>query len=915
MLFAVGAVKNRLLPRSRSLLLILTVLLPLTLWADEEFFETLPNGTRPPSVSGTNNGEAAFAGAARQGTGPLSGRIVFTCGGHGWTWDGEGWTTQRGVGLEMNEDYGNLDQMNFFVPYVFNAGATVVPLRPVGYQTNEVVLDNDSPGVKFVGKWYKSRSTVFYGHAGAVPYRFAVLGKTETATATYTPKLPAAGFYPVYTWVRHGPDRTSQLYRILHTGGETLVRVPHHMVGNGWVYLGTYYFDAGADRKRGSVVISNLAPSPGFGAVAVADAIRFGNGMGDVVPQPRAPVSGYPREEEASLYWVQKSLGHSQASLLPSRPGDQITSNVGAPPRMARVMNRPSEGDMFKRIYISFHSNSSNGRARGALGLWNNPRRFPGTDTPHQERLAQLVGGEVTETLGKMSVPPLELPWSKRPVVTYARTDYAFGEINNRYIRDEFDATILEVAFHDSRDDTKLLRDPKVRDIVARCSYRAVVKYMNEFDGAPLRFLPEPPRDVRATTSTEGVTVAWDRPENDDRNSVEGYLVYRSQDGYGFGAPIRVPASQTSLMLPEVARGKDIYFRVTALNEGGESLPSAVAGCCPARKQASPRVLYVNGFTEFDRFNNVRQTIRATNYLAPAAFGRMDRVIPRLNNAFDYVVQHGKALAVDGVAFDSCQRGAVAEGAVRLEQYEAVVWAAGNQTKDLFSATEQAALARYLSHGGDLFVSGSHIGDWLGACATNSCALGRQLHSVPADAVEESAPPRSFTAVKRSLFRGRDKGAFGQGRDQSYFVKAVSRLQGDCSGAHPSLLYADGPGAAAIKYDGSEGGGRTVCLGFPFECVSAAKARARGMKDVLRFFGCYQRPRWVTQPEITPGERGALLEWRTVPGRKYQVQSNTLPGGVLWQNLGRPVVASGLSLAWRDEARAEAAAYRVLLLN
>src|SRR5690606_37257144 len=201
-------------------------------------------------------------------------------GGHGWTWSSrKGWYTQRGVGHEMNEDYGNLDQMNAFVPYAFNAGATVVAFRPVGQQTNEVVLDNDSRGVVFSGRWYDSRSEIYFGKEGAVPYKFAPLAPKETATATYTPHIPVAGFYPVYTWARHGADRTSQLYRILHTGGQTLVRVPHHMVGNGWVYLGTYYFDAGANRWKGSVIVSNLQPSPGFGSVAVADAIRFGNGM------------------------------------------------------------------------------------------------------------------------------------------------------------------------------------------------------------------------------------------------------------------------------------------------------------------------------------------------------------------------------------------------------------------------------------------------------------------------------------------------------------------------------------------------------------------------------------------------------------------------------------------------------------
>ncbi len=467
--------------------------MPLAGFAQDEFFETLPDGTRPPAVSGSTDGELKFTGATRQSAGSLSGRVVFTSAGHGWAWNGNRWTTGRGVALDMNEDYGNLDQMNFFIPYAFNAGAAVVAFRPIGYQTNEVVLDNDSRGVKFSGKWFKSRSPIFFGRAGAVPYRFARLDKEETATAAYTPRIPAAGFYPVYTWVCHGPDRTSQLYRILHTGGQTLVRVPHHMVGSGWVYLGTYYFEAGSDRKRGSVIVSNLQPSPGFGAVAVADAIRFGNGMGDVVPVPGGHVSTYPREEEASWYWVVKSLGQGQTNVLSTRSNDQGSSNVSAPPRMARAMNRASEGNMYRRIYLGFHSNAGGGR--GAIGLWNNAKLFPGTETPHQRRLAELVGAELTTTFCGMTVPPLELPWFKRTTVAFARGDFAFGEINNRTIQDTFDATILEVAFHDSRDDAKLLRDPKVRDIAGRCSYQALVRYMNEFDGLPLQFLPEPPRE------------------------------------------------------------------------------------------------------------------------------------------------------------------------------------------------------------------------------------------------------------------------------------------------------------------------------------------------------------------------------------------------------------------------------------
>jgi hypothetical protein len=826
--------KNRLLLRTSLSPLLLSFALPFAAFAQDEFFETLPDGTRPPAVSGSTDGESRFTDATRQCAGSLSGRIVLTSAGHGWAWNGNRWTTGRGVGQEMNEDYGNLDQMNFFIPYAFNSGAAVVAFRPIGYQTNEVVLDNDSRGVKFSGKWFNGRSPVFFGRAGAVHYRFALLDQAERATAAYTPRIPAAGFYPVYTWVRHGPDRTSQLYRVLHTGGQTLVRVPHHMVGSGWVYLGTYYFEAGADRKRGSVIVSNLQPSPGFGAVAIADAIRFGNGMGDIVPVPGQQVSTYPREEEASWYWILKSLGQGQTNVLSARSRDQGTSNVSAPPRMARAMNRASEGNLFRRIYLGFHSNAGGGR--GAIGLWNNPKLFPGTDTPHQQRLAELVGAEVTTTLCGMTVPPLELPWFKRSTLSYARTDYAFGELNNRTIQDDFDATILEVAFHDSREDAKLLRDPKVRDVVGRCSYQALVRYINEFDGLPLQFLPEPPRGLRVTSSAAGVLVAWEEPVDVGHNPVESYLVCRSENGYGFGNPVRVSGNQTSVTLADVPRGKDVYFRVTAVNAGGESLPSAVAGCRSAKKTTAPRVLFVNAYTEFSRFNNPRQTLRGTNYIMPSAMGKMDRVIPRLNNASDYVVQHGKALAANGVAFDSCQREAVANGTIPLDKYQAVIWASGRQTSEIGNAAEQRALSHYLGQGGNVFVSGSHIAETLRRSENGYNDLSQHLHTVPADDPGVSVRFLSFVPVKGSIFRRNQPGVFGDASEQSYFINAVCRLLPEGTGAQASLLYPESSGAAAVQYDGSAGGGKVVCFGFPFECVSSAKVRARYMTDILRFF-------------------------------------------------------------------------------
>ena len=322
--------------------------------------------------------------SAHQPVGALSGRVVFMNSGHGWTWSTNNfWYLQRPTALNsMNEDYGNWDQLNFFAAYCFNAGAVVASMRPLGQQTNEAVLDNDDAAVTFAGTWSNSTSTVFFGSAGDVPYRFASLAATETATATYTPTIPVTGYYPVYTWVRLGSDRGDQLYRIRHTGGETQYRVPHYLAGNGWIYLGEYFFNAGSSAANGSVVISNLRGTTN-GSVVIADAIRFGNGMGSVARGTNG-VSGYPREEESCRYWIQANLGQGQSTILYDASDTDEHDSWQAPPRMSVEMSRTNSSLFFKRIHISFHSNA--GGTRGVLGL------ITGSPTPNQAALRKSAG-------------------------------------------------------------------------------------------------------------------------------------------------------------------------------------------------------------------------------------------------------------------------------------------------------------------------------------------------------------------------------------------------------------------------------------------------------------------------------------------------------------------------------------------
>jgi hypothetical protein len=881
-----------------------------------DIFETYPDGTLPEveAVMGTMGTSGPIAPAAGQPQGALSGRIVYMSAGHGWTQGTSGWFLQRGITHEMNEDYGTLDQMNFFAQYIFNAGGTVVPFRPIGNQTNEVIVDNVSPGVVWSGNWNNSSQTTFYGNPGEVPYRWTSLATSETATATYVPNIPEAGHYPVYTWVLHGNDRTFQLYRIRHTGGESEVRVPHHMVGNGWVYLGTYYFNAGSNPNQGAVVISNLQASPAVGTVAIADAIRFGNGMSN-------HGSTYPKEEEASRYWVENSLGVGQPTSILGSTTNHQSGNTGTPPRMAREMNREQNGSFFNRIYLGFHTNASNGAARGTIGLHND--NWPGTSTPNQRRWAQIIATEVSDQMVALS-PLLESPWHARSAagLIWSHTDYPFGEIHNTSIGGEMDATIIEVAFHDNLTDARLLRDPKVRNWSSRASYRAVVKYMNEFGSGPLVFLPEPPRNPRVVANQAGgAVVSWDVPLISAGSGAPAeYVVYRSSDGHGFGNPVMVSGpNTTSVTIPNLPADTNHYFRVAARNAGGESFPTPTVGVRRSVDPAAPRVLIVNGFDKFDRFINIRQTPTAGNYRAPGHNGNtgtMDRVLPRRTNSFEYIVPHGQAVGAAGMAFDSCEKDAVANNQISLAKYSIVIWAAGQQTTDgrTFTTAAQNRLTTFLQNKGALLVSGSEIAFDLdrptGPTAADRAFLHQQLR-----VRFSAANSQSYTVspVAGTVFAGRSNATFDNGIRGIYPVRNPDVVLPNGPGANAVLTYTAGTGGTAgVQYDGSSGGGRVVFLAFPFESISSSSLRQQYMASALQFLS---QPVEMAPPSIVTHPQSAeAIETGTAV---FRVAAEGVPAPSFQWLIGDREIqgANGPTLTLNDVQMGNAGLYRVRVWN
>lgn len=762
---------------------------------------------------------AGLVDVGTQPEGALSGKIVYTHAGHGMTGDfpdpGD-WDFQRELRLNMIEDLGNQDQMTFYADYLFNSGATVVPLRPVGHQPNEVVLDNVDSEVTFTGAWSDSSSPIYFGEAGELPYRFASTSATETATANYRPNISEAGFYPVYSWTRYGSDRASdQLYRINHSGGSTEVTVNHRRVGNGLVYLGTYHFEEGT---AGSVDISNRSSEAG--QVVIADMIRFGNGVGDV--QQSGTISGRDREDEAGLYWVEWHVERSQGiatSAYRSTSSTDRSATVSLAPRYSEYMNRETDGSLSDRVLVSFHSNALDELRRGVIGLYNSPARA----TPNQFLLADTLAREVNDDLVSLN-GEFEHNWFNRSVVTLDSADIDFGEISNAVINNEFDATIIETGFHDNVQDTDLLRDPDVRDTIGRATYQGTVKYFNNVDSGatPVIMVPGQVEQVSAESVGSGsVTVSWTTPTVSDANGdvPTGYRIYGSTNGYGFDGGTLVPGGASTNY---TFNGLDpnegaYYFKVVAVNAGGEGRASEVVATLP--NGATKNILIVNGFDRLDKTQN------------PVQSGA-DRVRPRQSNSFDYAVQVASAIETNtqGLTVDTASNERIISGAIDLTDYESVMWILGEESSadDTFSATEQTHVSSFLAAGGQLFLSGAEVGWDLDALNNGRSFYNNQLR---ADYVADDAGTYNVQGTAGSIFAGL---SFSFDDGSQFYNVDFPDVIAPAAGSTSALSYVGG-GTAGIQYD-SGTGTKVVNFGFPFETITDESTRNAVLARVLEFF-------------------------------------------------------------------------------
>ncbi|CAN5242313.1 hypothetical protein BH09SUM1_BH09SUM1_22250 [soil metagenome] len=835
----------------------------------------------------------------------LAGKNIVVGGSHGWTWEKEGrWKYQRARLNTTVEDMYPMSYVNpFLIPMLENAGANVFSMRERDFQTAEVIVDNDGPQsakstFATTGTW-NSASKGWKGprpaslDENAEPFTLGTTVSTDastTATAVYTPYIPHNGNYGVYaSWSQSPGNSASVPITIKHAGGTTIVKVNQQVGGNTWVYLGNFEFIAAANGGKASVTISAKDALPNAtGATTIsADAVRFGGGLGNIAPD--GLVSGKPRYAEAGRYWIQYAGGPKEKVYLRGGSGfdhfgadygNDIVARaewpnyiMGAPDGPNKYMDDPGLG-LPVEISLAWHTDAGVDPTGtiGTLALYraygdDNSPNFPdGRSRMLSRDLATLMQDEIVRTAREQ----YSSTWARREV-----KDTNYGEIR----RPNMPSVILELLSHQNFNDMKYGNDPRWKRDISRAVYKSIVRFVAYRNGYDPVIQPLQVTHLAVKQTGAGsATLTWKMQPDalEPTATPTGYIVYTSRDGRGFDNGWKVAEEKWSLN--NLPADTNLYFRVTATNDGGESMPSGVVGM---RWSAGKKpVLIVDGFDRisgpaimeagtargFDRKADPGVGYTANYGLSgdqydfdPKSEWKNDLDNPgwgasnnewenrrEKGNTFDHVIPHGEALAAAGLTFDSEMADAFNDADVQGD-YALIDWIAGREKtimppdgitadgapdrlKPDFQVMKKGsmdALRAFTVKGGKLMVSGAHVAEDLMAGPLADDASRDFARTVLGVSSYETFRPDAHSASPAADSDDLAKvGAIHFGTDLDQTINVEQSVYGV-----PSAEFFTATGGKALMAYGENGkaaayaAGNATVFGFPLETVLPEPAR------------------------------------------------------------------------------------------
>lgn len=814
------------------------------------------SASEPPVVRREARGPARGVKAAgvpqtRLGEGALSGKVIYVSPGHGFYRDNglKRWATQRPNTWGVVEDFISVEVVSQeLLPQLVAAGATVVPVRETDLNPLIATVDDLETGYTQDGDLGRFHASEQKGwSAPPVPMGNSVepfsLGTTRTldtaatvtASATWTPNVPADAAYHVYVSYGSDPTRaTDAHYVVKHAGGESHFRVNQRRHGGTWVLLGRFYFKAGKHPDSGAVVLQNDSAA-GAGATLSVDAVRLGGGRGLMGDAAQGPLPR-PRFEESARYHVQYSgapfsvYAPSGANALSNERNADVTSR----PRFAAWLHEEGED----AVYVAWHTNAStSGNVVGTEAYVYGPNPVDGT--------LNFTGVKDSDVMARALLAQIEKDF-KREVDPNWRVrglrSANLGEVNPTH-NPEMPGVLLEMGYHDNATDAGRLKEPRLRHLAARAIVQGLIKYFAARDGVAVHLPPEAPGAVVArNAATPGaVEVKWAAPplvaSEEGRDAPTGYRLYQSADGLGWDEGTPVQSTEATVTL---AAGTLRYFRVAAVNAGGESFPSATVG---VRVGAAPPVLLVNAYERLDA------TVACGETLTPYDLDAPLRVYLEAMNDGSYLRQHGAAFAGSALPFDSATGTAVAAGLVVPGGYRLVDWSAGRGGVGGagLSRAEQDALRAFVTGGGNLMLSG---GRTVSALANGSAEDKLFLADILRASTTVGTPLFQVEGSAGGFLSGLPATPLDDGTLGGYPVGVIDLLAATGGGAE--VLRLAGATLSTGVVSGTAPSGQVLVLGFPFEGLASNQARSRLVGAFLVKAGLLTQAPPLPDADVTP---------------------------------------------------------------
>jgi hypothetical protein len=442
-------------------------------------------------------------------------------------------------------------------------------------------------------------------------------------------------------------------------------------------------------------------------------------------------------------------------------------------------------------------------------------------------------------------------------------------------------AMLLELLSHQNFLDMQFFQDPRFRFDVSRAIYKAILKFVKTQNREKYIIQPLPVNNFSVEFSDiNAVYLQW-KPQIDileNSAQAEGYIIYTRQENNGFDNGQLI--SEPYLVIRNIEPGVIYSFKVTAVNEGGESFPSEVLSVCRNQNQdepvliinafdriAAPAVVKTESFSGFTNFSDAGVFDKAGldftgtqfnfNPKSPwkdddapgfgSSYADMEsRIIP--GNTFDFTLVHGQILKKMGRSFISTSDEAVMNGAVNLSVYKYIDLILGEEKKTLLPKDSthiqfktlpdsmQKKLSEFCQSAGNLFISGAYIGTDLfniEPVDTNDVNFARNTlkYFWRTNFASKGGTVRSTDSLFISFI---PQFEFNTGfQSEIYSVEAPDAIEPADRYAKVIMRYAEDNISAAVAYQGDY---KVVVFGFPFECIRGEEAKLKVMSAIFKFF-------------------------------------------------------------------------------